>query len=333
MWVLGGTNPNQDFNDVWFSSDGLNWTAATLSAPWTPRCCHSVVAFDNKMWVMGGSNNHGTPTDKNDVWYSSDGVNWTLATASAWSYGRQAHTSIVFNGKIWVLGGYRVSGVHLNDVWSSSDGTHWTLVTSSAAWGPRASHTTVLLGCNMYVLGGQFDRNDVWTSSDGLNWTQVDPSADWAGRDAHASVIFHNKLWVMGGFRAGGIPAVDVWLSDSLAFGTRHIVADSGLQLPRNPQVGDIDGDDIPDIVGVDSTQNGGMVLWWKNINMDGSTWAPNVIEGGGFGDADYAIPADIDHDGDLDVVAIAITGNEIAWWQNNGSGWFSTKNSIVPIS
>lgn len=216
MWVIGGTNPSQDLNDVWYSSDGINWAAATLSAPWAPRCCHSVVTFDNKMWVLGGSNNHGTVTDKNDVWYSSDGANWTQATASApWST-RQTHTSVVFDGKIWVMGGYRVAGIHLNDIWSSSDGINWTQVTSSAPWGPRTAHSSVVLGGRMWIIGGQWDRNDVWSSSDGLNWTEVVSSADWSGRAAHASVAFNNKLWIFGGFLSGGTPASDVWFSDSV---------------------------------------------------------------------------------------------------------------------
>jgi hypothetical protein len=60
------------------------------------------VVFDNKIWVLGGNN---SPTYLNDVWYSSDGVNWTQATADAWSSGHYYGTSVVFDNKIWVLGG------------------------------------------------------------------------------------------------------------------------------------------------------------------------------------------------------------------------------------
>jgi hypothetical protein len=54
---------------------GNNWVQATASAAWSPRIRLTSLIFDNKMWVIGGYNN--------DVWYSTDGANWTLATASA----------------------------------------------------------------------------------------------------------------------------------------------------------------------------------------------------------------------------------------------------------
>jgi len=38
--------------------------------------------FDNKIWVMGGWSDD-YERYYNDVWYSSDGVNWIRATASA----------------------------------------------------------------------------------------------------------------------------------------------------------------------------------------------------------------------------------------------------------
>ena len=39
-------------------------------------------SFDGKIWVLGGS----AKSYKNDVWYSTDGINWSEATKNAaWS--------------------------------------------------------------------------------------------------------------------------------------------------------------------------------------------------------------------------------------------------------
>jgi len=113
MWLLGG-NDGSGKNDVWYSSDGANWTQATSSAAWSARWAHTAVVFDNKMWVLGGTSGGSS---KHDVWYSSDGTSWTQGTAAAEWTARWGHTSVVLDNKIWVLGGN--DGSNKNDVWYS----------------------------------------------------------------------------------------------------------------------------------------------------------------------------------------------------------------------
>ena len=219
MWVLGGrigTNDNSsDFtNDVWSSSDGINWTQATANAPWTARYGHTSVVFNNKMWVLGGFDTSRSRTS--DVWSSSDGINWTQATANAWppspigsTAGSAYHTSVVFNNKIWVYGGN-----NLSHVWSSSDGINWTKSARPIPWGIRQEHTSVVFNNKMWVLGGYHrsmsGENHVWSSSDGINWTQA-INATWSRRYDHTSVVFNNKMWVLGG--RGNSLTNDVWYS------------------------------------------------------------------------------------------------------------------------
>ena len=79
MWLIGGTdwNPTRyggSRNDVWSSSDGINWAQVTASAAWPGRVSHQAVVHDGKIWVIGGTNTSGTAL--NDVWYSEDGENW-----------------------------------------------------------------------------------------------------------------------------------------------------------------------------------------------------------------------------------------------------------------
>ena len=89
----------------------LPWQEATGSANWSARSNHTSLVYNNKMWMLGGTDG----SRKNDVWDSTDGINWTETTASAnWS-ARNSHTSLVYNNKMWVLGGN--DGSRKNDVW------------------------------------------------------------------------------------------------------------------------------------------------------------------------------------------------------------------------
>ncbi len=83
MWVMGGSHRSSDTdeNDVWYSTDGVNWTEATASAAWSARNDHVVLAYDDKMWVMGGHKYDGSAY-YNDVWYSEDGIDWYEPTAA-----------------------------------------------------------------------------------------------------------------------------------------------------------------------------------------------------------------------------------------------------------
>jgi leucine-zipper-like transcriptional regulator 1 len=115
IWVIGG-----GFNsDVWYSPNGTNWYCANSSAPFSRRGGHTSVVYDNKIWVMGGNDGQfPTLNEDDDVWYSSDGTNWTCAVASGAFPARANQTSVVFNNKMWVIAGYNGSNT-LNDVWYS----------------------------------------------------------------------------------------------------------------------------------------------------------------------------------------------------------------------
>jgi leucine-zipper-like transcriptional regulator 1 len=136
---------------------------------------------------------------------------WTQKTGSAAFSARSAHTSVVFNNKIWVIGGNTVSG-KTNEVWSSIDGNTWILATLEAAFPPIHEHSSVVFNNKMWVIAGANPSftNEVWSSDDGIIWNLVTPEAAFAKRSEHASVVFDGKIWVIG----GGQPYMsDVWYS------------------------------------------------------------------------------------------------------------------------
>jgi hypothetical protein len=216
MWVMGG-HGNDLLNDVWSSVDGLDWQEVTENAGWSPRAEFGAVVFDNKMWVMGGIESDTTPgTYKmaNDVWSSTDGVNWTRTTASAdWS-GNSSFGLVVYDNKMWVIAG--CNGVQSNaiscnsttsEVWYSSDGISWTRSTAAAAFGIRALPGAVVFddgsGSKMWIYGGSNLTptwfKDVWYSTDGETWTRKTDNAAFGYRSNYGLAVYNNKMWLFGG--------------------------------------------------------------------------------------------------------------------------------------
>src|SRR5688572_5360766 len=82
------------------------------------------------------------------------GVDWEQATGAAAFSGRYRHSSVVFNNKLWVIGGFGSNGGLKNDVWSSPDGVNWTQATGAAPFSARQGHTSVVFNNKIWVIGG-----------------------------------------------------------------------------------------------------------------------------------------------------------------------------------
>lgn len=214
MWFMGGwyngrLPGHSASSQVWSSTDGVDWTQVTQDAGWSPRIAAGLVVFKDKMWLLGGTENYYFGDErslKNDVWYSSDGKAWKLATADAGWSPRAYHQAVVLGDKIYVLGGGNyVPQYHAsNDVWSSEDGVHWEQVTESAHWHPRLWFSAVVYRDRMWVLGGWSNNpsknwGDVWYSRDGKTWQELKSDVVWKERHEHSAFVFQDKIWIAGG--------------------------------------------------------------------------------------------------------------------------------------
>jgi hypothetical protein len=141
---------------------------------------------------------------------------------------RLDHASVVFNDRIWVLGGYNPGEVwgdtYYEDVWSSVDGVEWELVNDNAPWKGRRGHSVVAFddgsGEALYLTGGfSVDEatgyrqycNDVWRSVDGVNWEQIKERSypkleepdTWFPRMNHRTVVANHGgqdyMFIIGG--------------------------------------------------------------------------------------------------------------------------------------
>jgi len=183
------------------------------------------------MWIVGGDVNQGHY--HHDVWNSADGKTWThLNKGRKLPWGPRAlHHTLVFEDKIWIMGGQTVpqfapaEEVFYRDIWNTSDGINWQRVT------PKEPYWTVrgMIGGNVvfkdriWILGGgTYDtpqtpkrefHNDVWSSPDGANWTRHVESAPWAPRQYHEVAVFDDRMWVLEGYAEQSGNRNDVWYS------------------------------------------------------------------------------------------------------------------------
>jgi hypothetical protein len=215
IWLIGGSSNDGsgDRRDVWSSSDGINWTPQNGFLPHFG----SIVVFNNKLWLIGGEieptcGTTCTPNYKNDVWSSSDGITWTQETAAATFSARSGHRLVVYNNKMWLIGGddgilKPISpnddnlGSLKNDVWSSTDGITWVQQTAATAFPARSDFTVVVYNNQLWLIGGYqggFYKTDVWSSNDGINWSQQTAAAAFYAGPTQV-MVYNNQLWLIAG--------------------------------------------------------------------------------------------------------------------------------------
>lgn len=202
-----------NLNDV--VEEKISFTQLSVSGShFSPRVGQSAIEFNDKLWVISGWDENFT--DNNEVWSTIDGTHWTNETNGASNVfpERQSTQSVVFDNKLWLVGGYSFSS--FDDVWSTEDGIDWTQSNiTGTQFSARSGHQVVTFKNKLWVIGGyaSYYSNDIWSSSDGLNWELETSNAAFSERYLHQAVVFNDKLWVIGGETADGYTA-DIWSSN-----------------------------------------------------------------------------------------------------------------------
>jgi len=205
-------NPSQpNLNET---SDGSEWICATSNADFSTREHFYCVSFNNKIWVIGGVSNTGSGDEnKNDVWCSSNGIDWSHVSTIQDLGATNRGGAVVYDNKIWVLSG--------NGMWLSENGIDWSVVTKACIACPQTL-SKVIDSFNKYSdkfwsIGGYngITLNDVWSSVNGVDWELTTGNADFDARFGHASVEFNGKLYVIAGENSPGNTLSDVWNTTS----------------------------------------------------------------------------------------------------------------------
>ncbi|WP_459212186.1 Kelch repeat-containing protein [Aquimarina rhabdastrellae] len=198
-WFFGGEEPSITrnstyYNDIWNSTDGINWNKVVDNAAWQERSNFNLLEFDNKLWIVGGENENNGADVLNDVWNSTDGVTWNQVTQHGPWETRYAMSVNVHDNKLYLIGGHTLTTWHLyQDIWESSNGVDWVKVgsitdellgTEQTRQGINEHHI-IKFKDEYFLFAGQLATiftplTRVLKSRDMINWEVVTENTPWA---------------------------------------------------------------------------------------------------------------------------------------------------------
>ncbi|MGE5565427.1 MAG: hypothetical protein ACM3YN_04610 [Parcubacteria group bacterium] len=149
IWLLGGDDGKNLYNDVWRSRDGIEWQLVADHAPWSPRTSAHAFVFHDQLWMIGGSDASGLT---NDVWTTADGLQWQQTTAQIASPKPYGYTPLVYDNKMWLLGVDSDDDSSSGRMMVSEDGTQWRPI--NAPWSARSGVAAWVMDNAIFITGG-----------------------------------------------------------------------------------------------------------------------------------------------------------------------------------
>mgnify|MGYP000530704194 CR=1 FL=1 len=223
VWAFGGSDDyvteGDSTNQLWNSSNGVNWASVNTNSTLSPLGRHglTLTSFNGKMYLIGGEDNDHNILS--DIWETSDGINWTNTLATA-PFGQVAgHSTIVFNGNMYVIGINYTTGN--TKIWSTTNGSNWTEENSNA-FPALKRYKTVVLNNAMYVIGSEkitgVMSNEIWRSTNGSTWTLISQSSSnpLPALRRHTATIYNNKAFVIGGLTTSGTQTNNIYYSEDM---------------------------------------------------------------------------------------------------------------------
>ena len=226
LYVIGGADDSYTIqNDILncpINADGSVGTCAQQTNAYAvPRYHHSAAAYNGYMYVIGGYSgvkendiqhipiNTGTPT-------GFGAVGAPAAPTGTFTTPRSGHTSVAYNGYVYVIGGSITSGAPLNDIIHcpvNADGSVGICAQQPNALNsgvPRTGHTSFAYAGNLYVIGGMDNsftkQNDIQRcpiNADGSVNTCVVAGSFATARTNASSLVYNGFLYISGGSAAG----------------------------------------------------------------------------------------------------------------------------------
>ena len=224
--------------------------------------------------------------------------------------------------------------------WENTDGT-------GTVWTKHIVDTYFLCAYSVYaedvdgdgdidVLGAASSTTDslaniaLWENTDGTGtvWTEhvVDNSFDGAHSVYATDVDGDGDIDVLGAAYTADRIAWWENVDGSGAAWVEHVV-DSDFDGAQSVYATDVDGDGDTDVLG--AAYNAHCITWWENVDGSGTAWVEHVVDGD-FDNAYSVYAADVDGDGDTDVLGASAGADDITWWENtDGTGTMLTEHTV----
>ncbi|PKV50002.1 galactose oxidase-like protein [Aquimarina sp. MAR_2010_214] len=158
-----------------FTTEHITPRLLTDNTAFPKRAYSTTVAFNGKLWVIGGQNEAGDPLG--DIWSSSDGIDWVLAQDTPLFGAIDRHYAIVFKNKLWIYGGIRGGNIS-RSIYSSDDGINWTEEIEITPFNQYNNMTMTVFNNKLWRIAAYnsniadpSNERHIYSSTDGLNWT------------------------------------------------------------------------------------------------------------------------------------------------------------------
>ncbi len=334
MDMLSASSDNDTI--AWYENNGASppvWTPyiVTTSADEAWSVFAADVDGDGDMDVLSASR-----LDDTIAWYENDGASppvWTPHTisTSADEARRVFAVDLDGDGDMDVL-----SASSLDDkiAWYESDGASppvWTPRTiSTAALGARAVFAIDVDGDDdVDVLSASIDDDKIaWYESNGASppvWTPhtISTGANGARNVFAADVDGDGDIDVLSASRLDDKIAWYESDGASPPVWTPRTVTTNADEA-RGVSAADVDGDGHMDVLSASGFDD--KIAWYQNNGASPPVWVPRTISTSAVG-ANSVLAADLDGDGDIDVLSASQADDQIAWYENRTIH----RNSVFP--
>lgn len=165
LYVFGGQYQNHYFNDMFiYHLENREWTRVpapaggpeSANAAPSPRCEHSAVAVNSRIFYFGGFD--GQKRLKDLYVFDTTTLKWMRPTIQSKRVpgGRSGHKMVYLNNLLWLFGGIDSHGTYLNDIYTLNlVKWQWSSVPIAGKMpAPRAFHSMDVLKTRIAVFGG-----------------------------------------------------------------------------------------------------------------------------------------------------------------------------------
>lgn len=202
------TTSSEVFN---FTTLALRETLIVENAAFSGRSDHLSAVFDDKIWVVGGDN-YSTSTIYQDVWYSEDGSNWTMASNSTPFTVRSNSSSLLkYETALCFIDSFE------KEVYFTYDGNNWYLATSTPDFPNYTISKAFVFNNKLWLLMGEnigTSNFQLWSSTNGVVWNLESSDTGIVTRSNFDLTVYNNEIWLTSGFLGGSNNAGDLWKSN-----------------------------------------------------------------------------------------------------------------------
>jgi hypothetical protein len=265
LFIAGGyTLHGEKLNDLWRSTDGINWSLVTN---------FSLAEASNSPFIVMGDIGSQTAYLLGDKIYSStNGTQWIEIDDAPITTGFTNREAALINGEIWLFTytfEYFGSRGHKNisRVYKSTDALSWEFVNGGIYLGNLIAREAkpIEFKDRLFIVGGRAEvleyTNEVWSTTDGNLWIEHTLGGFYGPRHSHAMVSHNGMLYSTGGVASENISTAspykaDVWQSeDGLSW---DLVQD------QHPTFRSRSGHNLISIGDIACSTDGGIV--WKEV-------------------------------------------------------------------